>query len=166
MRSASSTCPGSPEPMRPATYFTSGEYATTSRSRSRSSLVALYRLQRSWSSIALTWLSRVVPPSLALCPGMRPGVRGSQAAGLYPSVDLGCRDGCVSEQLLNDPQIGAAFQQMGCERMAEGVRVGVDQRRRARRGPTRPQPQASPDVRRGEPASRLREQQRRVTSLQ
>ena len=37
MRSVSSTCAGSPEPIRPATYLTSGEYATTRRSRARSS---------------------------------------------------------------------------------------------------------------------------------
>src|SRR5205809_226766 len=36
MRSASSTCAGRPEAIRPATYLTSGEYATTSRSRARS----------------------------------------------------------------------------------------------------------------------------------
>ena len=35
MRSASSTWAGSPEIIRPATYLTSGEYATTSRSRAR-----------------------------------------------------------------------------------------------------------------------------------
>ena len=65
MRSDSSTCAGSPEPMRPATYLTSGEYATTKRSRARSSPVALYRLQRSWSSIALTLVSSSLAPVLA-----------------------------------------------------------------------------------------------------
>ena len=41
---------------------TSGEYAITRRSRARSSPVLLYRRQRSWSSIALTFVSRVLPP--------------------------------------------------------------------------------------------------------
>ena len=41
MRSASSTCAGRPEDMRPATYLTSGEYATTSCSRARSDPVPL-----------------------------------------------------------------------------------------------------------------------------
>ena len=37
MRSASSTWAGRPDDMRPATYLTSGEYATTSCSRARGS---------------------------------------------------------------------------------------------------------------------------------
>ena len=37
IRSESSTCAGRPLDMRPATYFTNGEYARTRRSRARSS---------------------------------------------------------------------------------------------------------------------------------
>src|SRR5918999_6145478 len=61
MRSDSSTCAGRPEDIRPATYFTSGEYATTSCSRARSEPDDLYFRHRSLSSIALTLVSSVAP---------------------------------------------------------------------------------------------------------
>src|SRR6266404_4909595 len=44
-RSPSSTCAGRPDPSRPATYFTSGEYMTISRSRSAFSFVRRYSSQ-------------------------------------------------------------------------------------------------------------------------
>src|SRR5690242_1241324 len=118
MRSASSTCAGSPEDMRPATYFTSGEYATTSCSRARSEPVLLYRRQRSRSSIALTFVS-----TWSLCPGMAACVGCAQPRGLYPSVDLGRADGCVAKELLDRPQVRAALQQMGREGVAQRVRM-------------------------------------------
>src|SRR5438034_1955336 len=53
MRSSSSTCAGSPEPRRPATYFTSGAYVRISRSRSAwESGCARYCRQRVWVSSA------------------------------------------------------------------------------------------------------------------
>src|SRR3954451_7575456 len=48
-RSPSSTCAGSPDPSRPATYFTSGAYVRISRSRSAlSPLRKRYSRQRDW----------------------------------------------------------------------------------------------------------------------
>src|SRR2546421_12233680 len=83
MRSDSSTWPGNPELIRPATYLTSGEYATTSLSRARSSPVLLYLLQRSWSSIALTLVSRALPPLMAR-PADALGRRRTSAAATRP----------------------------------------------------------------------------------
>src|SRR3954466_14844180 len=119
MRSASSTCAGRPEAMRPATYFTSGEYATTRSSRARVSPVVLYRRHRSRSSMALTLVSM---PCSGSGPWVALRVGGPKPGGLYPSVDLGRRDRGVAQQLLDRPQVGAPFEQMGRERVAQGVR--------------------------------------------
>src|SRR5436190_12756470 len=117
MRSASSTCAGRPEAIRPATYLTSGEYATTRRSRARGSPSRLYWRHRSFSSTDLTLVS------IPLGPGMRPRVGTLQASRLYPSVDLGRRYGGVAEQLLDRPQVRAALEQMRRERMPQRVRM-------------------------------------------
>src|SRR3712207_3560256 len=109
MRSDSSTWAGSPDAIRPETYLTSGEYATTSRSRARSSPSRLYRRQRSFSSIDLTLVSTFLGPWM----GAR--VRPSEARRLYPSVDLRRRDRCMAEQLLDGSQVRAALQEVGCE---------------------------------------------------
>jgi hypothetical protein len=45
-RSPSSTCAGSPDPSRPATYFTSGAYVRISRSRTAWFFVFWYCLKR------------------------------------------------------------------------------------------------------------------------
>src|SRR5581483_11506113 len=52
MRSPSSTCAGSPEPSRPATYFTSGAYVRISRARSPWSFDCLNRRQSACVSSA------------------------------------------------------------------------------------------------------------------
>src|SRR5215207_2361732 len=61
MRSASSTCAGRPVDMRPATYLTSGENASTSCSRARGSSSSLYLHHSSRSSMDLTFVSRGFP---------------------------------------------------------------------------------------------------------
>src|SRR3954464_3970419 len=108
MRSASSTWVGRPEAIRPATYLTSGEYATTSRSRARSSPLARCRRQRSLSSTALTFVSTLVTegrsrPRVCTCVG------GPQPVRLYPSVDLRRGQTGVAQELLNHPQIGTTI---------------------------------------------------------
>src|SRR3954452_23959014 len=121
MRSDSSTCAGRPEAMRPDTYFTSGEYATTSRSRARSSPDALYRRQRSRSSMALTLVSMGAGRLRAR---VTLGVRRSQAGGVYPRIDLSRGDCCVAEHLLDGAGSCSAFEQVGGERVTQ--RVGGD----------------------------------------
>src|SRR4051794_17811401 len=133
MRSASSTCAGRPVDMRPATYFTSGEYASTRRSRARVSEVSLYLRQRSLSSIALTLASTFAIPVPSLRARMRVRVRPFQPARLYPSVCLCCTDAGVSEQFLNCPQIGTSLEQMGGEGVPEGVRRYASRQGRAAR---------------------------------
>ena len=51
---------------------------------------------------------------------------------VHMAVDLRGRERRVPEQLLNRPQIGAAFEQMRRERVAEAVRVGKEPAERAR----------------------------------
>src|SRR5215831_2645503 len=59
-RSPSSTCAGSPEPSRPATYFTSGAYVRISRSRiALSPLWSRYSRQRDWVSSASATAERI-----------------------------------------------------------------------------------------------------------
>src|SRR3954467_2934206 len=116
MRSASSTCAGKPDAMRPATYFTSGEYATTRSSRARASPVVLYRRHRSRSSMALTLVSM---PCSGSGPWVALRVGGPQPRGLYPSVDLRRGDRGVAQQLLDRPEVGAAVEQVGGERVAQ-----------------------------------------------
>ena len=60
-------------------------------------------------------------------------VRGAKATRLYPCVDLSSRDAGVTEELLDHPQIGASLQQMGSERVAQRVRMGIGERGLARR---------------------------------
>ena len=87
---------------------------------------------------------------------MRSGVGGLQARRLYPSVDLRRAHGAVAEQLLDRPQVGAAVQEVRRERVAQRVRrdPALD------RGLSRPCLQTAPDVRRGQPAAGLGEEQR------
>src|SRR5439155_9609258 len=59
-RSPSSTCAGSPEPSRPATYFTSGAYVRMSRSRiALSPLLTRYSRQRDLVSSASATRKRI-----------------------------------------------------------------------------------------------------------
>src|SRR5216684_4661961 len=119
MRSASSTCAGRPEPIRPATYLTRGEYATTSRSRARWSSCSRYRRHRSFSSMALTLVSRT---SLSSRPRVTAGVHGAQPGGLYLSVNLRRRERSMSQKLLNRPQIGSSLQKVSGEGVPQPVR--------------------------------------------
>src|SRR5581483_1444798 len=57
-RSPSSTCAGRPDPSRPATYFTSGEYITISLSRSSFAPVRRYSSQRLRVSTGSTTVGR------------------------------------------------------------------------------------------------------------
>src|SRR5690349_6988864 len=64
------------------------------------------------------------------------GVDLSDPLAGHVGVELGRTDTRMSEQFLNDPQVGAALEEMRRERVAE--RVGADpsvQSRTARRGP-------------------------------
>src|SRR3954451_15802754 len=124
IRSDSSTWAGSPDAIRPDTYFTSGEYATTRRSRAAGSPEVLYRLHRSLSSMALTFVSREIPPPRRTVSGagMRSGVGGLQARRLYPSVDLRRAHGAVAQELLDRPQVGAPVQEVRREGVTQRVR--------------------------------------------
>src|SRR4051794_13092310 len=142
MRSASSTWAGRPEAIRPETYLTSGEYATTRRSRACSSPVDLYRLHRSLSSMALTFVSKLdfLPGYASSGSRMCLCVCALEPRGLYPSVDLRRGDRGMPEHLLDRAQVGAAIEQMGGERVPQGVRMHVAGQRRL----PRPHPQAPP----------------------
>src|SRR5690349_3401083 len=121
MRSPSSTCEGRPAAMRPATYLTSGEYATTRRSRARSSPSSLQRRQSSLSSTAFTLVSiapflasyvspaRRCPEPLS-CPGMGVCVGLAQPTGFHAGVDLRRRGARVAQELLDGAQIGPALE--------------------------------------------------------
>src|SRR5215208_3941869 len=146
MRSASSTCAGRPEAMRPATYLTRGEYATTRRSRAAWSPVPLYRRHRSLSSIALTFVSNAPLLPQPLRTGMCPLIGLFEPRGLYPSVDLRRGHTRVAEHLLDGSQVRAAVQKVGCERVTQRVRMDASLHLRM----ARPDPQAPADVRRGQ----------------
>src|SRR5215211_7063994 len=149
MRSASSTCEGIPDDRRPATYLTSGEYATTRRSRARWSAESLYRRQRSLSSIALTFVS------ISSGPGVTREVGRSQPGGLYTRVHLRRGHAGVAEKLLDRAQVGAALEEVGGEGMAQRVRRhGCGQA-----GPPRPRLEPPSHVGGGEPPSRLRQEE-------
>jgi hypothetical protein len=60
----------------------------------------------------------------------------AQAAAVDVAVHLGCREGAVPKQLLDDAQVGAALEQMGRERMPEAMRVGEKSPERARVQPS------------------------------
>src|SRR3954465_9231425 len=152
MRSASSTCAGRPEAMRPATYFTSGEYATTRRSRAAWSPDPLYRRHRSLSSMALTLVSTACLPQ-PLSARMCPLIGLFEPRGLYPSVDLRRGDTCMSEHLLDRAQVRTAVQEMGRERVTQ--RVWMDPA--LQRCMPRPHAQATADVGCRQAAARLRQ---------
>ena len=46
-------------------------------------------------------------------------VDATESAAVYMAVQLRGREGAVSEEVLDRAQVGAAFEQMGCERMAQ-----------------------------------------------
>src|SRR2546421_6834535 len=146
MRSASSTWAGRPVDMRPATYLTSGENASTSCSRARGSPVSLYRRQSSLSSIALTFVSPIAiaspSPSPCLGPRMGLGIHPPKAPRLYPSVGLRRAYARVPEELLDGTQIGSALEQVG----GEGVPQRVRRDTRSGRRPPRGEPQPAPHV--------------------
>src|ERR1700722_2749840 len=96
---------------------------------------------------------------------MAPQVGGPQTRRLYPSVDLRGRDACMPEQLLDDAEVGAAFEQMGRERMPERVRMEIPNAGDLRRGLLRPHPQAATNVRGAQTASRLRQEERSVLAV-
>ena len=52
-----------------------------------------------------------------------------QAAALDMGVDLGGADVGVAEQLLDDPQIGAVFQQVRCKAVAQRVWTRIKEQR-------------------------------------
>src|SRR5436309_214507 len=56
----------------------------------------------------------------------------AQAPAVHVAVDLRRRERAVAEQLLDRAQVGAAFEQVRRERVAELVRVGEQAAQRAR----------------------------------
>ncbi len=84
----------------------------------------------------------------------RPRV-GLPIGGLEPTwrhvgVDLGRRQVLVTEQLLDDPQVRTAVEQMRRERVAEGVRRDADRQARPGAQPIEAVPQAAHAERRAE----------------
>src|SRR2546429_4260789 len=63
---------------------------------------------------------------------MRLVVHAAQAAAVYMAVQLRRRERAVTEEILDRAQVGSAFQQVRCERMAQavGMRERATQRRR------------------------------------
>src|SRR2546421_920548 len=120
MRSDCSTCAGRPVDIRPATYLTSGENASTSCSRAFLSASSLYRRQSSLSSTAFTLVSTVLFPCSRAWMRLRIGL--SQPPRLYPSVCLSRADARVPEQLLDHAQVRPALEQVRGERVAQRVR--------------------------------------------
>src|SRR5215216_3068178 len=78
-----------------------------------------------------------------------------QALRLYPSVGLGRADRRMPEELLDRAQVGAPLEQVGGERVAQGVRRDPA----PERGATRRDAQPAPHVGGGQPAAALREEQ-------
>ena len=92
--------------------------------------------------------SSAVEPGQARGPRVRAGVGGPEAGRRDVRVDLGRGQARVAQQLLDDPQVGAAVEQVRGERVAQGVRVrrppaGRPARRRHRADSRRPR---SPSV--------------------
>ncbi len=54
--------------------------------------------------------------------GMRGGVHLSEPVDRHQCVDLGGGHRGVAEQFLHHPNVGAAVEKVGCERMAQHVR--------------------------------------------
>ena len=69
---------------------------------------------------------------VATGPRMGLPIGGLQAARRDVGVDLGRGQVLVAEQLLDDPQVGAAVEQVGRERMAQRVRRDADRQAGAR----------------------------------
>ena len=70
-------------------------------------------------------------------------IGGLQATGRDVGVDLGRRQVLVAEQLLDDAQVGAAVEQMGRERVAEGMRRDAQRQPGARAQAIEPVAQAA-----------------------
>ena len=68
----------------------------------------------------------------------------------------------MTKEFLDRPEVGAPVEQVGGERVPQGMWMGPRQPRRARHRAPGPAAQPAPDVRGGEPAARFGEEQRRV----
>src|SRR6187200_2135914 len=64
-------------------------------------------------------------PSCSSSPWMRPTVDVPDPLPGQMGVELGRGDTRMSEQLLDDPQVGPAFEQVRRERVAQGVRADL-----------------------------------------
>src|SRR3954452_22288473 len=95
------------------------------------------------------------------CAGMGGSVRVAQACRVDASVDLGGRDRGVAEQLLDRAQVGAAFEQVRGEAVAQGVRRHAG----SQGGLADPEAQAAGDVGVGEAAAALGEEQRPLARI-
>src|SRR6478609_11266432 len=110
--------------------------------------------------MALTLVSRIRPPNRSRS-WVSQRVHLLEPARLYPSVSLGRADRCMAEQLLNCPQIGTSFEQMGGEGVAEGMwgDTALDG------GTANPSVQSAPHIRGRQAPSCLRDEQRRLALL-
>ena len=64
--------------------------------------------------------------------GVRPVINPPEPARVDVAVDLGGRERAVTEQLLHDSEIGATFEQVRGEGVAQAVRVADETAQRAR----------------------------------
>src|SRR6476620_6756605 len=104
--------------------------------------------------MALTLVSRIRPPNRSRS-WVSQRVHLLEPARLYPSVSLGRADCCVAKQLLNCPQISTSLEQMGGERVPQGMRRDAAGDGRA----THPAGQAAAHVGGGKALARLRNEQ-------
>ena len=70
-------------------------------------------------------------------------IRGPQPRRRDVGVDLGRREAAVPEQLLDDPQVGPAVEEVGREAVAEGVRRDADRQAGPAPQPLEPEAQAA-----------------------
>ena len=82
-------------------------------------------------------LSTCSDSTLPACARVKRAVRFDDVTAVNVGVDLRGGDVGVTEQLLNEAQVGAPFEQMGGERMPQYVRTHVSGN--ARRHRVRPQ---------------------------
>ena len=73
-------------------------------------------------------------------------IGGSEAYGLYLSVNLSGRDGRVAQEFLNCTEICASLEQMSGERVPKRVRVRLAQSRCSPLARTRPRPEPAAHV--------------------
>src|SRR6188472_937039 len=95
------------------------------------------------------------------CARMGGSVRVAQACRIDASVDLRGRYRCVTEQLLDHPQVGTALEQVGGEAVSQRVRRDPGGEGRL----AHPEAEAAGDVGVGEAAAALGKKKRRLARI-